>query len=74
MIIDTSGAGLSYLPGNAWQPIEKAPNDGREILGCFEGQFKWVMFIALALGKDSRAPDGNYAPPTHWMPLPEPPK
>lgn len=56
-----------------WRTIESAPKDGRQVLACFIGQFeKHVVFVAHA------NPDGCYAPgyasPTHWMPLPEPPK
>ena len=57
---------------NEWQPIETAPRDGKIILiygedfGVTEGrcdQGYWLVFWYHT--------DVN---PTHWMPLPEPPK
>jgi len=65
-----------------WQPIETAPKTVREILLClgpersFTNQiwfghwnpyyFCWVMRDGDTLIDDDA--------PTHWMPLPEPPK
>lgn len=58
-----------------WQPIETAPQDGRRVLlwakqweapntGQFYGEH-WKIDGQL----------GPFAyPPTHWMPLPTPPK
>lgn len=72
-----------------WQPIETAPKDGTEILTCsFEVTQKpdgssliwydcevvhWVDYEERGgwwNGDVIRYPDS----PTHWMPLPEPPK
>lgn len=69
---DGARALLAQYGSPAWQPIETAPKDGREVLAGFQGQFKWVSFIAFA------TPDGVYrdcfADPTHWMPLPPAPQ
>lgn len=69
-----------------WQPIETAPKDGRNILVSdgrlvsiggwltdidhgaeWEGQIGMAGWWAFDLGP-------NNDRPTHWMPLPEPPK
>lgn len=56
-----------------WQPIETAPKDTYVLLWCDEasdvpmvGYFgnRWELAHA----------DGDPFMPTHWMPLPEPPK
>jgi hypothetical protein len=66
-----------------WQPIATAPKDGTEILiGAFErGVRGWfvVFWDEEAEGKTHhwQTPDGiayHDGLPTHWMPLPKPPK
>lgn len=64
-----------------WQPIETAPKDGSSILlftgtGMIEGNWsfgRWDQGVIYATydGCGGTAFESN---PTHWMPLPEPPK
>ena len=60
-----------------WQPIETAPKDETEVLACRAGK-KWRQVLGWQWG--SGGCDGWYNSggrnydPTHWMPLPEPPK
>ena len=60
-----------------WQPIETAPRDGTEILviesagGCYVAN--WQSLDGWVWAYDNM--DGpTCTNPTHWMPLPEPPK
>jgi len=59
-----------------WQPISSAPKDGTEILG-YDGvtmeNIKWRLGLwVTSWGHDEQySLDGE---PTHWMPLPPPPK
>ena len=59
-----------------WKPIETAPKDGNEVLGCRAGQ-KWRQVLGWQWG--SGGYDGWYNSggrnydPTHWMLLPDPP-
>lgn len=73
-----------------WQPIETAPKDGtRPLLGFADGvQFTMLFKLgwvgegiekgwhAWAYGLLCRKPDGSFfrVSPTHWRPLPEPPR
>jgi hypothetical protein len=61
-----------------WQPIETAPKDGPPILAYGEGQIavcEWSSCGYWSLVHVGMyAADGYWAEPTHWMPLPEPPK
>ena len=70
----------------AWQPIETAPRDGTEVIVCkrFEGlnpndlrkpqhDMAVVMWDGSCWTIDSEFPF-YFDDPTHWMPLPEPPK
>lgn len=68
---------------NEWQPIETAPKDGTRILAFYpkeEENYK-ILSVALIYRKWRLCPDGGYdfefeivGDPTHWMPLPNPPK
>ena len=73
-----------------WQPIETAPKDGTVILLYrFTDPVKlgfpiytrfqaWDYAVGYYTSDKERAPTGWVSPPianpTHWMPLPEPPK
>lgn len=71
-----------------WQPIETAPKDGTEVLIYYPewGNKKNVVFAAeYDIGRPGMEEvEGTWyvfhygpkpaAPPTHWMPLPPPPK
>lgn len=65
-----------------WQPIETAPKDGTKILGYDDGDILVMVFetdqdgaggwyIELSERAYTDVPEWT---PTHWMPLPEPPK
>jgi hypothetical protein len=68
-----------------WQPIDTAPKDGSNVLVCIagltgsQGEAFWYQGDEYASGWITW--DGaNHTrtfyttPPTHWMPLPEPPE
>jgi hypothetical protein len=64
-----------------WMPIESAPRDGRRILGWnkIDGMSVFEPYQYGANGRFDgwRAAFDSFAIadfPTHWMPLPEPPK
>jgi len=64
-----------------WQPIETAPRDGTVFLGsycelCPPVIYKWVGLFGHFTGqtKPFLYSATDYPQPTHWMPLPEPPK
>ena len=65
-----------------WQPIETAPKDGTDILVMTGETMHVVRWINIHGDFDYWAVDDNkHGPftlrgkaPTHWMPLPEPPK
>jgi hypothetical protein len=59
---------------NEWLPIETAPKDGTDVLVYGHG----VIRTAIWDGKTGAFRVNAYAfvviDPTHWQPLPEPPK
>jgi len=63
-----------------WQPIETAPKDGADFLfnapqvvsGCSIGFYD--KHGRLCLTYDGREIGIHVTPPTHWMPLPTPPR
>ena len=61
---------------NKWQPIETAPKDGTHILVCVEK--KYVYLVWWFDNPRGWCWDLTNTPmvgsPSHWMPLPEPPK
>lgn len=73
---------------NEWQPIETAPRDcgdfidlwaqGRRYTDCAWGRptyGKENCWVQMDAGYDCNGPiDEPVINPTHWMPLPEPPK
>ena len=67
-----------------WQPIETAPKDGRGILICAgsgedrvvgEAEFSsdGAWWWANTVGENWDPIEETWGPPTHWMPLPDPP-
>ena len=64
-----------------WQPIETAPKDGTHIL-LARTDSEWVCqgrYVCddkgwYELNNDASDHWGGEIYPTHWMPLPEPPK
>lgn len=72
-----------------WQPIETAPKDGTAIIGLFDGKaIECSWWVPPAVAVNTRAKwdpiwldshgcgccGEDDGPPTHWIPLPEPPQ
>ncbi len=63
-----------------WQPIETAPERGEVLItglnGNVPGQGRWVAMAKRGSHGWYNGGDDTYTfhPPTHWMPVPEPPK
>ena len=55
-----------------WESIETAPTTGEDILVAFKGQFKYVFFIATAIGSATHHP--QYAKPEIWTKIIPPQK
>lgn len=77
-IIAWRPVGWEYNPApkfGQWQPIETAPADGTEFLAFSDGSYDVAW-----CGRDKEDGSPNWfngdvsVRPTHWMPLPEPPK
>ena len=56
-----------------WRPIETAPKDGKEIVLYFP-PVKSGRSHMPRMFRVERMPWTSPRVPTHWMPLPEPPK
>jgi len=61
-----------------WQPIETAPKDGTGFLVNTDYVVDGVSMVRFSEGRMVSVFDGkpwleHIDPPTHWMPLPEPP-
>lgn len=63
-----------------WKPIATAPKDGKEVIVYEEsscgGHWINIRYYSEEGDKYGRhwRMDGDWSNPTHWMPLPEPPK
>ena len=59
-----------------WQPIETAPKDGTQCLGFVPSYYQGKGGCALVLWLNGQWMDGKAwaCKPTHWMPLPPPPR
>ncbi len=64
-----------------WQPIETAPEETDVF--CFwrglggpnvDGRNYGVAMFSDGMWRDPEDPEIEFVEPTHWMPLPEPPK
>jgi hypothetical protein len=60
-----------------WQPIETAPKDGTPVM-IYDPEFSIKVYVAAWMYDFQWVEaDGEHHlefNPTHWMPLPEPPK
>ena len=63
-----------------WQPIETAPRDGRWVMtinvtryGGISDMVQKLPSIAWWNGAAWNDGEDDLMPPTHWMPLPDPP-
>lgn len=57
-----------------WQPIETAPTGEKILVAYDHGSYeRRVAFKSLINGR-WYSHDQPIIPPTHWMPLPDPPK
>lgn len=70
---------LAILANKQWQPIKTAPKDGTHFLCASEGWVSEVYWDAdqkccYAANTHSTDYVDGAVWPTHWMPLPEPPK
>jgi hypothetical protein len=72
--LDTLLASLSSDPAQGWQDIETAPKDGTEVLLLFPSDTKRTGYWAKSIQRWSVDAVVSMPLPTHWMPLPEPPK
>jgi hypothetical protein len=85
MVADDKGPWVRW--SDVWQPIESAPKDGTLLL-CFSERLGLIVagYDTIVRRPEKKQIldysrwrvdwDGDYlaTAPTHWMPLPEPPK
>lgn len=57
-----------------WQPIETAPKDGTEVIAYDDGVYISHWYVTNPQIFGWWAGDAGGINPTHWMPLPTPPK
>ena len=59
-----------------WRPIETAPKDGEIVLLFTRGRFMFLGWwnMGIKLWYSGRPLAFDLEQPTHWMPLPAPPK
>jgi hypothetical protein len=67
------------MSGNSWRPIETAPKGDQSILAAQpfgEGQWRITTMLWSPKSQLWRADVHSFVvfQPTHWMPLPDPPK
>lgn len=62
--------------GVGWKPIETAPKDGTRVLGLCDNYYRPCAeeIYWQRPGVWLRESEKNVVNPTHWMPLPPPPK
>lgn len=53
---------------------DRLPEDGRYVLAWSPGWGEWTICFYNEFGKDWFTEDHFMPFPSHWMPLPEPPK
>lgn len=87
VVTDHIGNGNEMVNSQAilggWQPISSAPRDGTEVMAYFNGggamKVSWVNYLNELSGwcvTDNKMdyPVRHCDNPSHWMPLPKPPK
>ena len=65
---------LEMAKGNVWQPIETAPIDISIIIHRDDGEIEIVDEDHNDSEWNAYYPEKPWSKPTHWMPLPTPPK
>ncbi len=78
---DLAAAIYAAMSGAAWRPIDTAPQDGTDVLfglwrdGTFlRGIGRWQVYDEPDKPGFWSVTDWFGAPPSHWMPMPAPPK
>jgi hypothetical protein len=66
---------LRALERCEWRPVESAPKDGTKILVyTIHGDVEVTEFCVMRRTVSDPVGDWNGSLPTHWMPLPVPPR